>query len=125
MTLQKKTSDIINAILTKENTFDTSRQYRISKKLLTTYTKVGLNLYKVNDKNADMSKCTQCGICEKICPVNAVKMTESQIHFQKDCEQCFACIHGCKQNAISFGKIIKKDSNSYRHPDVTLSEIIG
>lgn len=28
----EKTSDIINAILTKENTFDTSRQYRISKK---------------------------------------------------------------------------------------------
>ena len=49
--------------------------------------------FMVNDN------CTSCKICEKVCPVNNIKV-ENKPKFSNECETCLACIHHCPQNAI-------------------------
>lgn len=59
------------------------------------------NFIKVN------SKCNSCGICEKICPQNAVMDgSNPENAFQADpkkCIACCACIKYCPQKARSIG----------------------
>ncbi len=46
--------------------------------------------------------CTSCGLCEKICPMNAIK--EDFINTNKaECINCMDCLQICPVNAISFG----------------------
>ncbi|MCX5748894.1 MAG: EFR1 family ferrodoxin [Candidatus Saganbacteria bacterium] len=77
------------------------------------------------DKNffAD-EKCNSCGICEKICPVNNIKMISGKPVWQGGCEQCLACLQWCPEEAIQFGKSTSKRKR-YHHPDVELSDIIN
>ncbi len=67
--------------------------------------------------------CNGCKVCEKICPVNNIKMKKGKPHWQHTCEQCFACLQWCPQQAIQFkeGTINKE---RYHHPEITFSEII-
>ncbi len=42
-------------------------------------------------------KCTQCGICDAICPASATPMTNWN---SRECYQCFLCHVKCPENAI-------------------------
>jgi ferredoxin len=66
--------------------------------------------------------CTLCGTCAKACPSGNIKVGE-KVSFGDKCEFCLACAHHCPQNAIH----VKGERNSarWRHPDVTLMEIIS
>ncbi|MBP2626117.1 MAG: 4Fe-4S ferredoxin, iron-sulpur binding protein [Firmicutes bacterium] len=44
-------------------------------------------------------KCNSCKICEKVCPINNIKVGREP-EFLHKCEGCYACIHHCPQNAI-------------------------
>lgn len=83
-------------------------------------TKLSLNM----DKNFwTDEKCNQCGICQKVCPVGNIDMNSGSPYWNGQCEQCFACLHWCPQEAIQYGKktIMRK---RYHHPDVDISEIL-
>lgn len=45
--------------------------------------------------------CTGCGICEKICPVNNIKIIDGKPSFVNKCEHCLGCIHACPSQAIN------------------------
>jgi len=48
-------------------------------------------------------KCTACGMCKKVCPVDAVsgaKKTPHKIDAAK-CIKCGACMEACKFDAIA------------------------
>ena len=47
----------------------------------------------------DREKCTQCGICVKLCPVGNVTMDEYPV-FHDRCQQCMRCIAFCPSEAI-------------------------
>ncbi|MBU1007002.1 MAG: 4Fe-4S binding protein [Candidatus Omnitrophica bacterium] len=50
----------------------------------------------------DKSKCTGCGACVEICPVNAVKIENKKaIVDEKECAECGVCINECPNEAIS------------------------
>ena len=50
----------------------------------------------------DNNKCTGCGACVDICPVNAVKIkNEKALIDDKECVECGACINECPNEAIS------------------------
>lgn len=49
-------------------------------------------------------KCTDCGKCERRCPLNNVKIVNGKPVWGKECTHCMACIAGCPAEAIEYGK---------------------
>jgi len=48
----------------------------------------------------DSEKCTGCGICEDVCPVDAIKVEDIAIVKPDMCTGCAVCVAQCPQNAI-------------------------
>ena len=55
--------------------------------------------WKIVPKTVDQAACTQCGICEKECPVRAIALDPYPL-FDKTCCDCFNCIRLCPESAI-------------------------
>ena len=51
---------------------------------------------KVNKK-----KCTGCGVCIEVCPVNAIKLQEDKAIISDECVECGACVNECPNEVIS------------------------
>lgn len=49
--------------------------------------------------------CNSCGLCEKSCPENNIKILDGKPKWQGHCVKCLACIHRCPQKAIQYGDI--------------------
>jgi len=65
--------------------------------------------------------CNGCKVCEKVCPVNNVKVDKKPI-FNNNCQHCLACIQNCPQKAIMLKK--QKSKARFINQNVTLKEII-
>ena len=52
---------------------------------------------------ADLDKCIACGVCQKACPVEAVKSGNGQkaTYDYKKCIRCYCCQEMCPANAIT------------------------
>ena len=48
-------------------------------------------------------RCTGCGKCEKLCPLNNVKLVDGRPTWGKHCTHCMACICYCPAEAIEYG----------------------
>lgn len=48
--------------------------------------------------------CTGCGFCERICPLQNIKLKDGKPVWGGECTQCMACICGCSAEAIEYGK---------------------
>ncbi|MCK4423594.1 MAG: 4Fe-4S binding protein [Candidatus Omnitrophica bacterium] len=48
----------------------------------------------------DEKKCTGCGICVEVCPVDAIKI-DKIAEINEDCVECLSCIDECPNEAIS------------------------
>jgi len=46
------------------------------------------------------STCMACGMCEKACPVRAIKMTHNKPNWSWECIQCNRCINICPEKSI-------------------------
>ncbi len=69
-------------------------------------------------------KCNSCGICEKVCPVNNVKLNDGKPEWMGNCQQCFACFQWCPEKAIQYGdKTV--DIDRYHNPKIKVKEIIA
>jgi ferredoxin len=69
-------------------------------------------------------RCTSCGICERICPADNIVLTAGRPVWNRRCEQCFACLHWCPEEAIQFGKKTAV-RRRYHHPDISLKDMLG
>ncbi len=50
-------------------------------------------------------KCTGCGLCEKLCPVDAIRIQGGKPVWVKDkCAMCLGCLHHCPEFAIQRGE---------------------
>ena len=67
--------------------------------------------------------CTGCGICERVCPVRAVKIINGKPKFSGKCEICQCCVNWCPQKSVSFLRV-KPETPRYTNANVTLSEFI-
>ncbi len=56
--------------------------------------------------NVDES-CTGCGLCQKKCPVQNIRMEDGTPKWLNHCEFCVSCISNCPENAIQIGKKTK------------------
>ena len=50
-------------------------------------------------KAVDEGRCTECGVCEEICPVQAITLSPYP-EFGRRCICCFQCVRGCPEAAI-------------------------
>jgi len=78
------------------------------------------------------SKCTGCGICEKVCLSQKIKMINKKPVWQKNvkCYLCYTCLNYCPEQAVQIkSKIYMKsytDKNGrYPHPFATIKDIAG
>jgi ferredoxin len=49
----------------------------------------------------DQGKCTACGACVDVCPVEAIKMDEKAQVEPETCVDCGACVDECPVEAIT------------------------
>ena len=49
--------------------------------------------------------CIGCGKCEKLCPLNNIKMVDKKPVWGTNCTHCMACIGNCPVDAIEYGTI--------------------
>jgi ferredoxin len=68
-------------------------------------------------------KCNRCGICSRVCPANNIEMIDEKPAWLHRCEQCFACLQWCPQEAIQYGKRTVRYPR-YHHPEVTLEDML-
>ena len=69
-------------------------------------------------------KCSACGICGKICPAQNIQIIGGKPVWQHRCEQCFACIQWCPEEAIQYGKNTA-NKKRYHHPDISLHDMMA
>lgn len=59
----------------------------------------------IKDKSFFSSdKCTGCGTCEKLCPLNNISLIDGKPRWGGRCTHCLACINLCPAQAIEYGK---------------------
>jgi NAD-dependent dihydropyrimidine dehydrogenase PreA subunit len=68
-------------------------------------------------------KCNSCGICEKVCPVGNIEMRSGRPAWLHKCEQCFACLQWCPQEAIQWGATTE-GRKRYHHPVIAVKDLI-
>ncbi len=57
----------------------------------------------IKSKKVDKSLCTGCGLCQKVCPSQAIKIKDLKADINKSlCHQCTNCSEVCKFNAIKY-----------------------
>ncbi len=62
-------------------------------------------------------KCTGCGLCEKICPMKAIRITGKKPIWSRLCEQCMRCYNFCPNGAIHQLESIGKGSTHCRYKE--------
>ncbi len=66
--------------------------------------------------------CKGCGSCVRVCPVGNMAMVENKPVWRQHCEQCFACLQWCPQQAIQFGQNTAGRMR-YHHPDIRINDM--
>lgn len=78
-------------------------------------------MHRADKSYSANEKCTGCGICSEICPVNNIQIIDNTPVWLNHCENCLACYNWCPHKAIQ-GEIAQK-GYYYHHPHVTFSDI--
>lgn len=68
-------------------------------------------------------KCTNCGICARVCPARNITIESGRPLWHHACEQCFACLQWCPPQAIQYGKRTARFER-YHHPAVALKDVL-
>lgn len=56
----------------------------------------------------DQDKCTQCGACIKVCPLEAAKGRVAGNKLPADCFSCARCLNVCPVDAIQYKSVFRK-----------------
>ena len=65
----------------------------------------------------DRSRCTDCGACISVCPLDAAKGRVAGKTFPADCFSCARCLNVCPTDAIHYGLVGKKPAEQSERSD--------
>jgi NAD-dependent dihydropyrimidine dehydrogenase PreA subunit len=75
-------------------------------------------------------KCTGCGLCEKVCLAQKIKIIDGQPEWQKNvkCLNCFSCLNYCPEEAVQLNstwylKSYTPQNGRYHHSQITADDI--
>lgn len=83
-----------------------------------------IRAYRMPKRFRSDGKCTGCGICVRVCPVDNVTMQDKKVSWGNNCTQCLACFHWCPVQAVQQGKKSAGVAR-YHHPDIRAGDIIS
>ncbi len=49
----------------------------------------------------DIDKCTGCGTCAEVCPVEAIQVNDYAVVNEDECVDCGTCVDECPEGAIT------------------------
>ena len=67
--------------------------------------------------------CRGCGICERVCQVGNIQMTDGKPNWLHHCEQCLACLQWCPEEAIQVGTKTEGRTR-YHHPEIRANDLM-
>ncbi len=69
------------------------------------------------------SGCNGCGLCEKLCPTNNIKLVGGKPVWGSNCYQCVSCLQYCPKHAISLGRATDQREH-YHNPRIQAEELM-
>ena len=80
------------------------------------------NIAEYDKKFLVTDRCTNCGLCFKICPVSNIKIDDQHPVWLHHCEQCLKCFQWCPGEAIQYGKKTIRWKR-YRNPNIKVMDL--
>jgi ferredoxin/flavodoxin len=114
---REKLARIADGILAKNSVYDVHEGGGAGVK--TAIVRPMFNAYARRTKPfAATDACNGCGLCERICPVKAIKLEDGVPRWvRKHCMQCMGCINRCPQKAIQYGHGTLSKGRYYFHEE--------
>ena len=114
--------EITNIIIQNKNVGFTSTKVSFFNRFVSWMGKFFL-FKMLNDRTfkVDEDKCTKCGTCVAVCPMNNIEIIDGKVTWKHNCECCAACLHWCPQRAIE--NMGTHDAPRYHHPQITMKQM--
>jgi len=74
----------------------------------------------MGEKYVDEALCTECGVCEKLCPYGAIELSPKPIFNMNRCYGCWVCYNHCSNKAIYTKKY--RGAGYYPEPNTQLKK---
>ena len=114
---RKRLTHIADSIMKKQTAYDVNAGSAAW--LKTAIARPAFNTFAMRTKpfySTDV--CNGCGLCEKNCPVGAIRLEDGKpTWIKKNCTQCLSCINRCPQRAIEYGKGTQNKGRYYFQED--------
>lgn len=109
--------------INKRNILKFEGEYNI-KSHIASYTlkTLGKRLYLTPKNASSTCDCVGCGTCEKVCPLNNIKIVNKKPQWGHNCSTCLACFHWCPKKAVKGGVMLNKRER-YHNPEISIMDM--
>jgi len=75
---------------------------------------------------SDKNKCTKCGLCVKLCPVDNIGFAgDGYPVWNRKCQQCLRCITYCPADAVSNRRMRLVAYPGYKCPEIRAADLLA